>query len=178
MTDMTARAPEDLSVQQEARDPAAADVARRIGDDFVPGTSALPFRTGSSVDTRAATTATIAVLALGLADDSQRRAFDYLQRLEWSTQRVRVGIVTDTRAIKAIRPYGWMVEHVMPSSLHQRLDGQPDWSEYAEDRIRHALALMDPVHLLIPGPDGVDRQQHLRLCRDTGIDVPYDLLSR
>lgn len=164
-------------VRSEGVDPSVGRVLSQIQDGFTPGTSSTAFRTGAAVDTKVAALTTLAVVILDSTEDSRRHIFDYLQKMEWSTQRVRIGIITDTRAIKDMRPHGWFVEHVIPRSLHQQLDSQPEWSDYALDRIGRALELMDPTHLLIPTVDGVDRQQHRLLCRDLGIDVPFDLLT-
>lgn len=154
-----------------------AALLARISGQFVAGRSSLPFRTGAAVDTSMKSVSTLAVVMLEEPEETRDRVFAYLQRLEWSTQQVRISIVTDTRAIKAIRPHGWLVEHVMPKDLHQRLADQEPWSEYAEKRIHQALLQLDPAHLLIPGPRSVERRDHLRLCRTVGVEVPFDLLS-
>lgn len=172
-----------MSVSEIAIDPTRSlcrtDI-QKIIDEYTeshgPGASSLPFAGGAALDARSRALRTVAVIMLGCAERTSEAVYSALSRLEWATQSLRIGLITDTRALKSIRPFGWMVEHVMSPEVYSRVEAVELWPDYARERLRSALALLDAEHVIVIGPDGFGRPEHHALNVALGSSIPFELL--
>lgn len=137
------------------------------------GSSTFKFSPGRAMTSIPRSLSTLAAVVVGLGEREQQELYRYLYVFQQLSQRCRIAVITDTHDLKAIRPYGWLIEHLMDKDSYETVNPEADWSSYVVERVVEALDIVDAQEVLVASSGRVEAPRHNQLCRALGISLPY-----
>ena len=154
------------TIPHRAHTPVPSILATSIGLVSRDDTGAREFAPGRGFEA-AHMRATPAVLVpvFGLIPDEAAGLFRLLSRAQSMTMGFRPIVLTDSVLFNEIRPYGWLVEHVMSEYDHVRLACAESWVNSVIRRAQQIADFFKVVSVAVPDPaDGY--AAFLRQLRD------------
>lgn len=156
-----------------------------LGQSVVEGLGTLPqqlggstkrFAPGRGADGNGANRQSIGFWVVDASPEVREQAYSYVYASSVLNQKIRPMIFTSSNDLKAIRRFGWLVEHVLSRESFERLsDGE--WNEYLSSRLEGALSSLDLKAVVFVGKNGITPYLHKQVSLITKTSSPLSALT-
>lgn len=149
------------------------ELSRELERELEAGASEVLFAPGRAASANTKQLLTVLVVTIGLEDEARERIYRYIFSVQAITHRLRPVILTEGEDLRAIRRYGWLIEHVMPRMAYESLSVSTRWESWVANRIRASAVRLDAGCVVVCGPAGISTSQHDILMRRMKQAIPF-----